>query len=414
MDFVGVNLLIGDRMNLQEINIVGGEEAYVPGVAWALSVRIELGDHQALSDPPCSCVCNRGTHLRDIKHNYSCRHEAESGRTCSTSLLAWRDNEEIGSQASDTKIPDHHDASGDADSHVRLHCTLLGAALTWWNGQIRTLGPEAYAMTWEVMGLTDGVPAYINCFQELNPDIVPSLLQTNREVGPTIDDQKTPHLRTERQRWLHDSSEPTMVTNKHPSRGRMSLRSTIWGQAKRSRMGDLCPSALSAIFTTMARAPRSATSATSIKNEGNGNAQGGCMRWGIAENEMGMHLGKLRFPMLCHWTHNAPAGFMGLMNRVCKPYLDKFIIVFIDDILIYSKDKKEHEEHLKAILELLKKEKLSCWYIEGSSKEFPKIAKSMTKLTQKGIKFDWGEKEERERILVDKAEVVYCANSGFT
>ncbi|GKD09763.1 putative reverse transcriptase domain-containing protein [Tanacetum coccineum] len=47
---------------------------------------------------------------------------------------------------------------------------------------------------------------------------------------------------------------------------------------------------------------------------------------------------------------------MDLMNRVCKPYLDKFVIVFIDDILIYSKDEKEHEEHLKAILELLKKE----------------------------------------------------------
>nr|GFA51191.1 putative reverse transcriptase domain-containing protein [Tanacetum cinerariifolium] len=50
--------------------------------------------------------------------------------------------------------------------------------------------------------------------------------------------------------------------------------------------------------------------------------------------------------------------FMDLMNRVCKPYLDKFVIVFIDDIFIYSKDEKEHEEHLKAILELLKKEEL--------------------------------------------------------
>ncbi|GJV88582.1 putative reverse transcriptase domain-containing protein [Tanacetum coccineum] len=49
---------------------------------------------------------------------------------------------------------------------------------------------------------------------------------------------------------------------------------------------------------------------------------------------------------------------MDLMNRVCKPYLDKFVIVFIVDILIYSKDEKENEEHLKAILELLKKEKL--------------------------------------------------------
>nr|GEZ93099.1 putative reverse transcriptase domain-containing protein [Tanacetum cinerariifolium] len=54
---------------------------------------------------------------------------------------------------------------------------------------------------------------------------------------------------------------------------------------------------------------------------------------------------------------NAPAVFMDHMNRVCKPYLDKFVIVFIDDILIYSKNEKEHEEHLKAILGLLKEEK---------------------------------------------------------
>nr|GEW81469.1 putative reverse transcriptase domain-containing protein [Tanacetum cinerariifolium] len=144
---------------------------------------------------------------------------------------------------------------------------------------------------------------------------------------------------------------------------------------------------------------------------------------------------------------NALAVFMDLMNRVCMPYLDEFMIVFIDDSLIYSKNKKEYEEHLKAILELLKKEELyakfsKCefwipkvqflghvidsqgihidtakiesikdWaspktpteirqilgivgyyrrFIEG----FSKIAKSMTKLTQKGVKFDWGEKQE--------------------
>ncbi|GKA45558.1 putative reverse transcriptase domain-containing protein [Tanacetum coccineum] len=63
---------------------------------------------------------------------------------------------------------------------------------------------------------------------------------------------------------------------------------------------------------------------------------------------------------------------MDLMNRVCKPFLDKFVIVFIDDILIYSKNKKEYEEHLKAVLELLKKEKL---YAKFSKCEFwiPKV-----------------------------------------
>nr|GEV53309.1 putative reverse transcriptase domain-containing protein [Tanacetum cinerariifolium] len=64
---------------------------------------------------------------------------------------------------------------------------------------------------------------------------------------------------------------------------------------------------------------------------------------------------------------NAPAVFMNLMNRVCKPYLDKFVIVFVDDILIYSKSKKEHEGHLRQILDLLKKEEL---YAKFSKCEF--------------------------------------------
>ncbi|GJZ72347.1 putative reverse transcriptase domain-containing protein [Tanacetum coccineum] len=55
---------------------------------------------------------------------------------------------------------------------------------------------------------------------------------------------------------------------------------------------------------------------------------------------------------------NAPAGFMDLMNRVCKPYLGRFVIVFINDILAYSKSKVEHEVHLKLVLESLRKEKL--------------------------------------------------------
>ncbi|GJU27095.1 putative reverse transcriptase domain-containing protein [Tanacetum coccineum] len=157
--------------------------------------------------------------------------------------------------------------------------------------------------------------------------------------------------------------------------------------------------------------------------------------------------GHYEFQVMPFGLTNAPAVFMDLMNRVCKPYLDKFVIVFIDDILIYSKNKKEHEEHLKQILELLKKEELyakfsKCefwipkvqflghvidsegihvdpakiesikdWtspkspteirqflglagyyrrFIEG----FSKIAKPMTKLTQKKVKFVWGDKQE--------------------
>ncbi|GJX10341.1 putative reverse transcriptase domain-containing protein [Tanacetum coccineum] len=68
--------------------------------------------------------------------------------------------------------------------------------------------------------------------------------------------------------------------------------------------------------------------------------------------------GHFEFQVMPFGLKNAPAVFMDLMNRVCKPYLDKFIIVFIDNILVYSKDKEEHGKHLKIILELLKEERL--------------------------------------------------------
>ncbi|GJZ76129.1 putative reverse transcriptase domain-containing protein [Tanacetum coccineum] len=100
--------------------------------------------------------------------------------------------------------------------------------------------------------------------------------------------------------------------------------------------------------------------------------------------------GHYEFQVMPFGLTNAPAVFMDLMNRVYKPFLDKFVIVFIDDILIYSKNKVEHEGHLKQILELLKKEELYAKF----SKCFSKSAKLMTKLTQKSVKFDWGEKEE--------------------
>ncbi|GJZ23951.1 putative reverse transcriptase domain-containing protein [Tanacetum coccineum] len=68
--------------------------------------------------------------------------------------------------------------------------------------------------------------------------------------------------------------------------------------------------------------------------------------------------GHFEFQVMLFGSTNAPALFMDLMNHVCKPYLDKFVIVFIDDILVYSKDEEEHGKHLKIILELLKKERL--------------------------------------------------------
>nr|GFC39508.1 putative reverse transcriptase domain-containing protein [Tanacetum cinerariifolium] len=97
--------------------------------------------------------------------------------------------------------------------------------------------------------------------------------------------------------------------------------------------------------------------------------------------------GHYEFQVMPFGLTNAPAVFMDLMNRVCKPYLYKFVIVFIDDILIFSKDEKEHEEHLKVILELLKKEEL---YAKFSKCEFwiPKVQFLGHVIDSQGIHID--------------------------
>ena len=55
---------------------------------------------------------------------------------------------------------------------------------------------------------------------------------------------------------------------------------------------------------------------------------------------------------------NAPVTFMDLINRVFRPYLDQFLVVFIDDILVYSKNEKKHEQHLRIVLQTLREKQL--------------------------------------------------------
>ncbi|GJX92573.1 putative reverse transcriptase domain-containing protein [Tanacetum coccineum] len=157
--------------------------------------------------------------------------------------------------------------------------------------------------------------------------------------------------------------------------------------------------------------------------------------------------GHFEFTVMPFGLTNAPTVFTDLKNHVCKPYLDKFVVVFIDDLLIYSKSKEDHEVHLKLILELLEKEKMfgkfsKCkfWlqevrflglvvnsegiYVDPNKIEavknwkpaktpteirsflglagyysrfivnFLKIAKPLTLLTQNDKKFEWGDEQE--------------------
>ena len=68
--------------------------------------------------------------------------------------------------------------------------------------------------------------------------------------------------------------------------------------------------------------------------------------------------GHYEFLVMPFGLTSGPAAFMALMNRVFQPYLDKFVIVFIDDILVYSRSREEHEEHLQTVLQTLRDKQL--------------------------------------------------------
>nr|GEW22604.1 putative reverse transcriptase domain-containing protein [Tanacetum cinerariifolium] len=78
----------------------------------------------------------------------------------------------------------------------------------------------------------------------------------------------------------------------------------------------------------------------------------------ISKIDFRTRYGHYEFQVMQFGLTNALAVFMDLINRMCKPYLDKFMIVFIGYILIYSKNKEEHKDHIKLILVLIKKEEL--------------------------------------------------------
>ena len=183
--------------------------------------------------------------------------------------------------------------------------------------------------------------------------------------------------------------------------------------------------------------------------------------------------GHFEFPMMSFGLTNAPIAFMDLMHRVFQPYLDQFIVVFLDDILIYSQSEWEHEYHLRIVLQLLrghqlyakfskyefwltevrflghvvsasgvsvnleKVEAVMSWkrpksvfeicsflglagYYRRFIEDFSRLAAPMTRLTQKEVKFDWDDRcdeafqELKRRLKSAPILIVPDKGQGYT
>nr|GEX93186.1 putative reverse transcriptase domain-containing protein [Tanacetum cinerariifolium] len=347
--------------------------------------------------------------------------------------------------------------------------TLLGSALTWWNSHVMTVGLDvAYAMTWETedksekkrledVSIDQNFPkVFLEDLPGLPPtrqvefqiDLIPGAAPVARapyRLAPSEMKELSNQLKELSEKgFIRPSSSPwgalVLFVKKKDGSFQMYIdycelnKLTLKNRYPLPRIDDLFDQLQgSSVYSKIDL--RSGYHQLRVREED------------IPKTAFRTRYGHYEFQVMPFGLTNAPAVFMDLMNRVCKPYLDEFMIFFIDDILIYSKNKKEHEEHFKAILELLKKEELYAKYskcefwipkvqflshvidsqgihvdptkiksikdwaspktpmeicqflglagyyrrfIEG----FSKIAKSITKLTQKGVKFDWGEKQE--------------------
>ena len=93
---------------------------------------------------------------------------------------------------------------------------------------------------------------------------------------------------------------------------------------------------------------------------------------------------------------NTPAYFMNMMNKVFMEFLDKFVVVFIDDILVYSKNEEEHKEHLRLVLEKLREHQL-----------YAEFSKCVFWLKEVGF---LGHVISREGIAIDPNKVVTMTN----
>nr|GEX86449.1 hypothetical protein [Tanacetum cinerariifolium] len=501
MDSQRVDLLMEDRVAHQETIQIMEEEAYVTREAWAHSIRLSQAVHSELQthreQVRQAQIVETLRVMRDMRREMG-DMQAE--------LLALREQPRRARYpGEDARVPDHQNAPRDADKtkatiHTRITegtcrlrpcfyadfmkcqplnfkgtegvvgltrwiekmesvfqinggaiknqvkfatCTLLDAALTWWNSQIRSLGPDAYSMTWEVKG--NDVPAYTEHYQELTlictkfvanetekidkyvsglpdniygsvkaskpktldetidglPDNIygsvkaskPKTLDETIELANNMMEQKL-HTYAKRQtnnkRKANDSFRNNHGHQQQPLKRQNVAKIYNMGTGEKKPYSGNLPKCTKCHFhhngpctqkchkcnkvghfSRDCRSSGNANVANAHWNNGANSKGNGCFECGAPgyfnrdypklKNKDGRNCKCTRMGVMPFGLTNAPEVFMELMNRVYKPYLDRFVIAFIDDILIYSKAKKEHEEHLKKIIQLLKEEELGIY-----------------------------------------------------
>ncbi|GJZ70335.1 putative reverse transcriptase domain-containing protein [Tanacetum coccineum] len=264
MDSQWVDLLMGDRMTLQETVWMVEEEAYAlrgMGSLDILTAGLLIQTQYQVHETPLSMqqvelvALRRLTAAREVDSQEEARDSDHQGTEGVVGLTRWIE-----------KMESVFNISGCAiENQVKFAtCTLLGAALTWWNGQIRTLGPEAYAMTWEVLKkkMTDkycpqgeikkleielwnlkvkgnDVPAYTERFQELTLICTKFVANETEKVDKYISglpDNIYGNVKSARPKTLDETIELANDLMDQKLRT-YAERVSIWGQAK-ELMGD--------------------------------------------------------------------------------------------------------------------------------------------------------------------------------
>nr|GEY63394.1 putative reverse transcriptase domain-containing protein [Tanacetum cinerariifolium] len=272
-------------------------------------------------------------------------------------------------------------AARDANRNVDdSHTSRMGNALTWWNSYVKTTTPEAgHAMPWRTLKkmMTEkycprgeikklefemwnlkvkgtDVVAYRQRFQEL-------ALMCDRMLPKEID--KVERYVGGLPDTIHSSAQEYLTKGCHVFLANITATKDE-DKSKGKRLEDL---PVVQEFPEVFHEDLPGSSVYSKINLRSGYHQLRVREEDIPKTAFRTRYGHYEFQVMPFGLTNASAVFMDLMNRVCKLYLDKFVIVFIDDILIYSKSKKELEGHLRQISNLLKKEEL---YAKFSKCEF--------------------------------------------